>query len=285
RAALHAAFTEAGIIDPEAEAFLRTMAGAQMKQALADLRLATGCQPDLFERYVTLYWLNATGRDPVRGEPTACPERSRREPRSSPSPRSGERVGERGARVRLYPGVGNMLRSLRKRVAAMGIVTQKQRAFHLEGRPSGAQAELLELGIDAHFATVVGFEDVANHKPHPEPILLALERLGADPRTTLVVGDSVADIESGRAAGCLTCFASWGAPPFPDGVEAHSSPRPSAGISGAALSPRRVAPIPIGAGEGLSYPFPPREGAGVRLVPDFVASAPEALLNIVAGRA
>jgi phosphoglycolate phosphatase-like HAD superfamily hydrolase len=59
---------------------------------------------------------------------------------------------------------------------------------------------------------VVGFEDVSRYKPDPEPINLVLSRLAIQPRETLMVGDSVADIESARTAGCWSCYATWGLP-------------------------------------------------------------------------
>jgi pyrophosphatase PpaX len=51
---------------------------------------------------------------------------------------------------------------------------------------------------------------VTNPKPHPEPVVKAVSLLGADPATTVYVGDSVHDMESGRAAGVRTAAALWG---------------------------------------------------------------------------
>jgi len=56
-------------------------------------------------------------------------------------------------------------------------------------------------GIRDCFATVVTGDDVTNRKPHPEPYLLAAERLGV--RRPLVVEDS----EPGAAAGLAAGFA------------------------------------------------------------------------------
>ena len=59
---------------------------------------------------------------------------------------------------------------------------------------------LLEAGgLRAHFATVVGGEQVERHKPAPDPYLLAASRLGVT--RALVLEDSAAGIASGRAAG------------------------------------------------------------------------------------
>ena len=54
-------------------------------------------------------------------------------------------------------------------------------------------------GIGLYFGAVVFGDDVAQHKPSPEPYLLAASRLGV--RRPLVVEDSVAGVASARAAG------------------------------------------------------------------------------------
>lgn len=54
-------------------------------------------------------------------------------------------------------------------------------------------------GVRQHFDDCVFREDVTNYKPHPEPYLLAARRLGI--RWPLVVEDSEAGLQSGRAAG------------------------------------------------------------------------------------
>jgi pyrophosphatase PpaX len=53
-------------------------------------------------------------------------------------------------------------------------------------------------------------DEVTNAKPHPEPVAKAVELLGADPATTLFVGDSIHDLNSGRAAGVRTAAVLWG---------------------------------------------------------------------------
>ncbi len=58
---------------------------------------------------------------------------------------------------------------------------------------------LVRAGIYELLGTVVCGEDVARHKPAPEPYLLAAARLGVT--SALVVEDSEAGMASGRAAG------------------------------------------------------------------------------------
>ena len=105
-----------------------------------------------------------------------------------------------------------MLEELHSHGVKLGIVTQKARVLEVEERYVGAAQELEELGVANLFSVIVGFEDVSDHKPHPHGINLALSRLSARPRETLMVGDSAADIEAARAAGCWSCYATWGIP-------------------------------------------------------------------------
>lgn len=57
---------------------------------------------------------------------------------------------------------------------------------------------------------LIGAEDTERHKPHPDPLLEALRRLGAEPGEAAYVGDSPFDIRAGRAAGVLSIAVAWG---------------------------------------------------------------------------
>ena len=48
------------------------------------------------------------------------------------------------------------------------------------------------------------------HKPHPEPLLLALERLAASPDDAAYVGDSPYDMQAAKAAGIYAIGVTWG---------------------------------------------------------------------------
>lgn len=56
-------------------------------------------------------------------------------------------------------------------------------------------------GLLDSFATIVGGEDVEDHKPVPDGLNMALERLGSPPASALYVGDSVIDAETAKQAG------------------------------------------------------------------------------------
>jgi len=105
--------------------------------------------------------------------------------------------------ARLYPNTAEMLGSLRAMGFATALVTSKA---------SWATMHALELtGISDAFDVIVTATDVANHKPHPEPILRALELLEIDPSDALFVGDSFFDIESADAAEVDVVTVAWGA--------------------------------------------------------------------------
>ncbi len=60
----------------------------------------------------------------------------------------------------------------------------------------------LELhGLDGYIDALVGRDTVPNHKPHPEPLLTTVDRLGATPEQTLFIGDSESDAETAERAG------------------------------------------------------------------------------------
>jgi len=56
-------------------------------------------------------------------------------------------------------------------------------------------------GLDSHIDAIVGRDTVSAHKPDPEPLLATVDAIGADPRTTLFVGDSDSDRVAAERAG------------------------------------------------------------------------------------
>ncbi len=73
-----------------------------------------------------------------------------------------------------------------------------------------ARPILEELGIAKNFSHVVGGDTYDNRKPHPEPLLRAIESMGGTVRETAYVGDSRIDAETGRAVGAYTVGVSYG---------------------------------------------------------------------------
>ncbi|HET9983005.1 MAG TPA: HAD-IA family hydrolase [Longimicrobiales bacterium] len=105
--------------------------------------------------------------------------------------------------VRPYPGAAETLAALELLGVPVAIVTSKRERMTRRG--------LEHCGIARHFAVVVTPDDVRRAKPDPEPVLLALRRLGDPPPSrVLFVGDSPHDVAAGRAAGVRTAGALWG---------------------------------------------------------------------------
>jgi pyrophosphatase PpaX len=60
--------------------------------------------------------------------------------------------------------------------------------------------------LDDQFDSVICADDITHFKPHPEPIQKALRALGRAPHEAIMVGDSSADMKSGKAAGTATAL-------------------------------------------------------------------------------
>ena len=116
-----------------------------------------------------------------------------------------------------YDGVERALRELRDAGRRLGIVTSKSR-----------DAVDLAWGVLPHlgelFDVVICAEDTTRHKPHAEPVLEALARLGGTPSRSCYAGDAPFDIQAGRAAGVVTIAVTWGFFMLSD-LEAHEPDR------------------------------------------------------------
>lgn len=103
--------------------------------------------------------------------------------------------------VSIYPGVRTALAKLREVGTNLAIMTSKRR-FEYE-------RDVVSVGLDQYFKVSVVAEDVDHGKPAPDGILLAMQRLGADPASTVYVGDTAYDYTAAHAAGVDFGFAGW----------------------------------------------------------------------------
>ena len=77
-------------------------------------------------------------------------------------------------------------------------------------------------GLEANFEVVIGSEDTERHKPEPDPIQKALERMAAEPADAAYVGDSPFDIRAAKAAGVQAVAVAWGGIHSAEALEAEA---------------------------------------------------------------
>ena len=99
-------------------------------------------------------------------------------------------------------GMDEVLVQLKDEGRRLGIVTAKRRQT--------VELAFARIPIEHLFETVVGGDETKKHKPDPEPLLLALERLGAAPDDAVYVGDAPFDVKAAKAAGLYSVGVSWG---------------------------------------------------------------------------
>ncbi|HEY2155606.1 MAG TPA: HAD family phosphatase [Isosphaeraceae bacterium] len=94
---------------------------------------------------------------------------------------------------RLYPGVGELVRSLRKKGVRLAVVTTTWRR--------NVEVVLGASGLAEAFELIVGKEDVTSVKPSPDAYDLALRRLKIPAGEAVALEDSPTGLASARAAG------------------------------------------------------------------------------------
>ena len=99
-------------------------------------------------------------------------------------------------------GMEDVLEALKRDGRRLGIVTAKRRQT--------VALAFEQIPIEHLFDVVVGSDDTERHKPEPDPILHALEQLGATPDDAVYVGDSPFDIRAAKAAGVHAVAVTWG---------------------------------------------------------------------------
>ncbi len=97
------------------------------------------------------------------------------------------------ARWDLRPGAKDFLNALKKRGIRIGLVNNV-------GGKALTEA-LLKLGLEAVFDVVLSRNDVANLKPGPDGINMALRRMGVEKDHSIFAGDSLDDVHAARNAG------------------------------------------------------------------------------------
>ena len=104
--------------------------------------------------------------------------------------------------VRIFDGIMEGLDQVRKMGIRQGVVTSKKRETAL--------FSMKQFDMDPYFEVLITREDTDVHKPNPEPIFLAMQKMGiTDVSRVLYVGDSVHDLRCAGNAGVDSAAVNW----------------------------------------------------------------------------
>lgn len=99
-------------------------------------------------------------------------------------------------------GIDDVLVRLKEQGRRLAIVTAKRRAT--------VDLAFANVPLGHLFETVVGGDETERHKPDPEPLLLAAQRMDVHPDDCAYVGDSPFDIRAAKAARMHAVAVTWG---------------------------------------------------------------------------
>ena len=118
--------------------------------------------------------------------------------------------------VTLFPGMKELLVKLRKTGYKTGLVTSRMRNTTFRGLE---KFELTDL-----FDAVVTCDDTNVHKPDPEPVFIALDKLGTKPEKTVMLGDTMYDIMCANNAGVTSVLVGWAIAPTEEEIKGENGP-------------------------------------------------------------
>ncbi|MEC0091997.1 HAD family hydrolase [Paenibacillus macquariensis] len=104
--------------------------------------------------------------------------------------------------IEVFGGITELLVTLKQRNINQGIVTSKT--------SQELQDDFVPFGLMDNLTHVVCADDTLKHKPNPDPLLKYLEISGADPKSSIYIGDTIYDYECARDAGVDFGLALWG---------------------------------------------------------------------------
>ena len=103
--------------------------------------------------------------------------------------------------TRPYPGVMQMLKTLKERGKQLAVVSNKY---------CKATENLCRTFFAEYISVAIGESSNIRKKPAPDTVLAAMNKLGADKATTVYIGDSEVDIATARNCGIPCVSVLWG---------------------------------------------------------------------------
>ncbi len=108
---------------------------------------------------------------------------------------------ERAHLISPYPGIKDLISDLVEKFR-LAVVTSSRRR--------DAEVLLKNAALDSYIDFFIGQEDTKFQKPDPEPIELALSKLGVDANEAVFVGDQPYDIIAAHQAKVIAIGSTWG---------------------------------------------------------------------------
>lgn len=103
--------------------------------------------------------------------------------------------------IDIFTGISEAIIHLYNKGYKLGVVTSRLKNTTMKG--------LKKYDLEKYFQCIITADDTTKHKPNPEPILIALDRLQSLPEESLMIGDSVFDIQCARNAAVKSAIVTW----------------------------------------------------------------------------
>ena len=100
----------------------------------------------------------------------------------------------------LYEGIRELLQKLSSKSIPISIVTSSPSTY--------CSKVLTHFGFAYDY--IVCYHDTPKRKPYPDPINLAVHKMGISPNNCFSLGDKSIDIEASNSAGVISCACLWG---------------------------------------------------------------------------
>ena len=105
--------------------------------------------------------------------------------------------------IEMFPGVKELVLELKARGYKLGIVTSRVKVTTDLG--------LAKYGLQDCFDFTITADEVTRHKPDPQSLEIAMQKLGSTPDETIYVGDTMFDILCAKNAGVMSVLVAWSA--------------------------------------------------------------------------
>jgi pyrophosphatase PpaX len=126
--------------------------------------------------------------------------------------------------IDLYPGIREMLDRAMSEGYRMALVTSRMKKTTM--------LAVREFGIDKYFEVIITADECTDHKPDPEPVNKALEKMGVSPENAMMIGDTLLDRQCAANAKVKSALVSWAPSLDVHGLKGADAPDHILGVPG-----------------------------------------------------